>query len=89
MVDDMGGVEAMHSLALVLQTHGDVLKEEALAELPSVLRSAGPLIEFVNEATSIGRWVTVTSGGITESFELRRLDIYELADRFPELHLGW
>jgi hypothetical protein len=33
--------------------------------------------------------VTVESEGVTEAFELRRLDLYELADRYPELNLGW
>ena len=79
----------MRGLDVVLATHRRDLELEALDELPSVVRRFGPLIDLVNESNWIARWVTVTWGGAEESFELRRLDLYELIDRYPELRLSW
>jgi hypothetical protein len=85
----MGSIAAMHSVDAVLAQHQEALKAEALEELPALLRRAYPVIELANGCHWIERWVTVESEGVTEAFELRRLDLYELADRYPELNLGW
>jgi hypothetical protein len=85
----MGSVAAMHSIDRVLALHREPLEAEALEELPILLRQLNPVIDLVNECQWIERWVTVESEGVTEAFELRRLDLYELADRYPELNLGW
>ena len=89
MVRAMGTILAMRSLEWVLATHRRDLELEALDELPSFLRLSDPAIDLVNERNWIERWVTVFWGGAAESFELRRLDLYELVDRYPELDLCW
>jgi hypothetical protein len=86
----MGSVSAMKSVEMVLKTHGVELREEAVEELPRLLIDAGAEVWLANETDSISRTVVVTdSDGSSEVFELRRLDLYELADRYPELDLGW
>jgi hypothetical protein len=79
----------MYSIETVLATRQDELMEDAVEELPEVIRSLLPSIDLTNEGHWIARWVTIKTGSLTESFELRRLDLYELADRYPELELGW
>lgn len=85
----MGSVAAMRAIDAVLAEYRQTLEGEALEELPALIRQADPAIELVNESHWIARWVIVGSQGATEAFELRRLDLYELADRYPELDLGW
>lgn len=85
----VGSIAAMHSVDLVLWAHREALEAEAVEELPAILRRTNPVVELVNECHWIERWVTVEIDDTRESFELRRLDLYELADRYPELDLGW
>ena len=85
----MGAIAAMHAIETVLERHERDLRAEALDELPTMLRHANPVIDLVNECHWIERWVTVQMGGLIQAFELRRLDLYELAARYPELDLGW
>ncbi len=85
----MGSIAAMHAVDAVLGRHREALEAEALEELPALLRRADPVIQLVNGCHWIERWVTIDVEGTTEAFQLRRLDLYELADRFPELNLGW
>ena len=79
----------MLSIDTVLADREDELRQEALEELPGLLRSLRPTIDLVNEVHWIARWVTISAIGRSESFELRRLDLCELASRFPDLDLGW
>ncbi len=85
----MGSISAMRSLDRVLSAHRRDLEVEAFEELPTSLRDLRPAIDLVNESHWIARWVTLSADDPSESFELRRLDLYELAERYPELDLGW
>jgi hypothetical protein len=79
----------MLSIDTVSADREDELRQEALEELPGLLRSLRPTIELVNEVHWIARWVTISASGRSGSFELRRLDLGELASRYPDLDLGW
>ncbi len=72
-----------------LEAYHDDLILEALGELPTAFRPLDPSVDLVNEVHWVARWVTIATANRSESFELRRLDLYELAGRYPELKLGW
>lgn len=78
----------MLAVESVIESYRGELSTEAMAELPAVLQDLHPAVELVNEGHWIARWITVATPDGSASFELRRLDLYELAERYPELGLG-
>ena len=89
-MDRLRRVTASGSLERVLGRHAHQREAEAVQELPRLLRALNAEVLLSNEGYAIARTVVIRTGADqVEEFELRRLTIDELAERYPRDRISY
>ena len=86
----MGSMSAMSSIDRVLAAHGDELRDEVIAALPTALRELSPRVVLSNNTYSIQ--VDVQFGGYDgdpETLEIAPYYIDDIPERFPDCEVGY
>lgn len=86
----MGSLSAMSSIDRVLAAHGDELRNEVIAALPSTLRGLSPRVVLSNNTYSIQVEVQFSGyDGDPETLEKAPYEIDDIAERFPDCEVGY
>ena len=76
----MGGLSAMHSIARVLETHGDEIREEWAQKVPESIRGTFKEVMLENEIHGIQLSWRFEDGNLDGPM----IDIDELAESYPD-----
>jgi len=86
----MGSISRLWALNLVIRIHGAELREEVLAELPKIVRLVLERIELhPGDAELLADAVITDLDGTEARLGVASFTLEELAERYPELGLGW
>lgn len=86
----MGSISRLWALNLVIRIHGAELREEVLDGLPKIVRLVLERIELHPGDTELLADAVITDLDGTEArLGVATFTLEELADRYPELGLGW
>ena len=86
----MGSISRLWALNLVIRIHGGELREEVLAGLPKIVRLVLERIELHPGDTELLADAVITDLDGTEArLGVASFTLEELAERYPELGLGW
>ena len=86
----MGSISRLWALNLVIHIHGGELREEVLAGLPKIVRLVLERIELHPGDTELLADAVITDLDGTEArLGVASFTLDELAERYPELGLGW
>ncbi len=86
----MGSISRLWALNLVIRIHGAELREEVLAGLPKIVRLVLERIELHPGDTELLADAVITDLDGTEArLGVGSFTLEELAERYPELGLGW
>ena len=86
----MGSISRLWALNLVIRIHGAELREEVLAELPKIVRLVLERIELhPGDAELLADAVITDLDGTEARLGVATFTLEELAERYPELGLGW
>jgi hypothetical protein len=86
----MGSIGRLWALNLVIRIHGAELREEVLAELPKIVRLVLERIELSPADSELLVDAVISDLDGTEArLGVATFTLDELAERYPELGLGW
>ena len=86
----MGSLSRLWALNLVIRIHGAELREEVLADLPKIVRLVLERIELhPGDAELLVDAVISDLDGTEARLGVATFTLDELAERYPELGLGW
>ena len=86
----MGSISRLWALNLVIRIHGAELREEVLAEVPKIVRLVLERIDLhPGDAELLADAVITDLDGTEARLGVASFTLAELAERYPELGLGW
>lgn len=86
----MGSISRLWALNLVIRIHGAELREEVLADLPKIVRLVLERIELhPGDSELLADAVITDLDGTEARLGVATFTLDELAERYPELGLGW